>query len=343
VPSDHALLVRAVLDEYGELASRGMSRYLEGLRFPELAGLLADYPSRGGRLLRASLCIASARAFGASVREAIQSAISLELMHNAFLVHDDVEDESEERRGRPALHVLHGVPIAINAGDGLAVMSLEPLIHNRLILGPRLAFRVFGEAQRMACEAIEGQTLELKWRDENHVELRAEDYLRMVLKKTCWYTTIYPCRVGALIGSRDTLELDHFVRFGFFLGAAFQIQDDLLNLTGDHRRYGKELLGDIREGKRTLMLIHLLRVAPDAIRRRLRQLLALPRRERGDEQVRWIRRVMDENGSIDYARQTANALAGAAAFEFKGAFARAGASRDRDFIEALPYWMLERA
>jgi geranylgeranyl diphosphate synthase, type II len=332
-----------VLDEYGELASRGISHYLAGVEFPELAGLLADYPSRGGRSLRASLCIASARAFGAGPGEAIQSAIALELMHNAFLVHDDIEDESEERRGRPALHVLHGVPIALNAGDGLAVMSLEPLIHNRLILGPHLAFRVFAEAQRMACEAIEGQTLELKWRDENEVELSADDYLRMVLKKTCWYTTIYPCRVGALIGSRDGLELDVFVRFGFFLGAAFQIQDDLLNLTGDHRRYGKELGGDIREGKRTLMLIHLLGAVADDTRRRLERVLAAPRAERTDEQVRWIFGLMEENGSVNYARETANALAGAAAFEFDQAFSRAPASRDRDFIEALPYWMLERA
>ncbi len=78
----------------------------------------------------------------------------------------------------------------------------------------------------------------------------------MVLKKTCWFGTIYPSRVGAIIGTRDSIDLERFVKFGFFLGAAFQIQDDLLNLVAD-KRYGKERDGDIWEGKRTLMLIPL--------------------------------------------------------------------------------------
>ena len=113
----------------------------------------------------------------------------------------------------------------------------------------------------MARESIEGQAIELGWRRDNALRLGDADYLEMVLKKTCWYTTIYPSRVGALIGTRGDCDLDRFVRFGFFLGAAFQIQDDLLNLEGDPLRYGKELDGDLWEGKRTLMLIHLLRKA----------------------------------------------------------------------------------
>ena len=88
----------------------------------------------------------------------------------------------------------------------------------------------------------------------------------MVLKKTCWYSFIHPCRIGALIATRDTANLDRFNRFGYYLGAAFQIQDDLLNLTGDQNRYGKEIAGDLLEGKRTLMLIHLLKHADQRMR-----------------------------------------------------------------------------
>jgi len=344
MPSERALLVRSVLDDYGRATSAGIGRYMHNASDdPRLFELVNDYPSRGGRSLRASLCIAAARAFGGRPEHAIQSAIALELMHNAFLIHDDVEDESEERRGKPALHVLHGVPIAINAGDGLAVLSLEPLIDNRQTLGPRLAFDVLREAQRMALETVEGQTLELAWRHENATGLSTDDYLHMVLKKTCWYTTIFPCRVGALIGTRGGVEANAFVRFGFFLGAAFQIQDDVLNLVGDHRKYGKELGGDILEGKRTLMLIHLLGAVSEDTRRTLHRLLAGPRRKRRARDVERILRLMDTHGSIEHARETANALAGAAAFEFELAFANAKRSRDRDFIEALPYWILERA
>ncbi len=334
-------LVSAVLAEYGALAHQALGEYLRGEQ-PELYALAADYPTRGGRSLRASLCIASARVFGASIEQAINSAVALELLHNAFLVHDDVEDESEERRGRPALHVLHGVPIAVNVGDALAVMSLRPLIDNRRTLGTRVALSVLEETERMARESVEGQALELTWRRSNTLTLTSEDYLRMILKKTCWYTCIYPCRIGALIGTRDTHDLDRFVRFGFFVGAAFQIQDDLLNLIGDRKRYGKELNGDLWEGKRTLMLIHVLNRADPDERARLSSLLRKGRSRRTANDVRWMRARMDAHGSIDFARQTAHGLAGAARHECAHAYGEVPPSRDRDFLEALSSWALAR-
>jgi geranylgeranyl diphosphate synthase type II len=336
-------LVRDVLLEYGEIAQQALRGYLEtAARDDDVYQLAADYPLRGGRALRASFCIAAARVFGARVSDAVESAVSLELLHNSFLVRDDVEDESEERRGAPALHVLHGVPTAVNAGDALTVLGLRPLLRNRALLGPDVAWRILREAERMVRESVEGQALELRWRLENALQLTDDDYLRMTLKKTCWYTTIYPSRVGALIATRGAVDLDRFVRFGFFLGAAFQIQDDLLNLVGDHARYGKEIDGDLGEGKRTLMLIHLLRGAPDRERKRLARILSQPRRARRPADIRWIRERMDRHGAIDHARQVAHALAGAAMHEFKVAYRAVPESRDRRFIEALPYWVLER-
>jgi geranylgeranyl diphosphate synthase type II len=139
------------------------------------------------------------------------------------------------------------------------------------------------------------------------------------------------------------MDLDRFVRFGFFLGAAFQIQDDVLNLAGDSRKYGKELDGDLREGKRTLMLIHLLTNAPEADRIRLLRLLSMSRTEKPGREIAWVRRSMRRLGCVDYARAVAHSLAGAALHEFKVAFAPAPDSRDKQFIEALPYWVLERS
>ncbi len=247
-------LVVATLAEYGGLTRAALGDYLQP-REPRrhLYDLVADYPSRGGRMLRPSLCIATARAFGAGREDAVRTAVALELLHNAFLVHDDVEDESDERRGRPTLHALHGVPLAVNVGDALTLLGLRALLDNRLRLGPWLTMRILEEAERMARETVEGQAVELGWRRDNATELTETDYLQMVLKKTCWYTTIWPSRVGALIGTRSDRDLDRFLRFGFFLGAAFQIQDDLLNLLGDRARYGKEIDGDVWEGKRTVM------------------------------------------------------------------------------------------
>jgi geranylgeranyl diphosphate synthase type II len=307
-----------------------------------LYDLVADYPRRGGRGFRPSLCIATARAFGAPLEAALQTAVSIELMHNAMLIHDDIEDESDERRGRPTMHVSEGVPIAINVGDMLSMLSMKPLLDNRRTLGSGLSLRILEETERMARESAEGQALELGWRRDNVNDVVEADYLEMVLKKTCWLATIHPCRVGALIGSAGMLDLDCFIRFGFFLGAAFQIQDDLLNLVGDGKSYGKELGGDILEGKRTLMLIRLFEQATPAERTRLGAMLGQPRAERSDADTSWVRERMDAYGCIDYARQVAHGLAGAAHHEFTLLYQHLPDSRDKRFIEALPSWVIER-
>ena len=336
-------LVPAVLREYGDRARVALCDYL-GPREPKrhLYTLVADYPWRSGRMLRPALCIATARAFGAKLEEALASAVALELLHNAFLVHDDVEDESEERRGRPTLHALHGAAVAINVGDALLLLGLRALLDNQRVIGARLTLRVLEEAERMARETVEGQAIELGWRRDNAVHVSESEYLEVILKKTCWYSTIFPIRVGALIGTRSDAELDRFIRFGFFLGAAFQIQDDRLNLIGDHERYGKELGGDLQEGKRTVMLIRALSVASDDERVRLVDMLAAPRSARGAAELRWMRDLVSRYGCLEHARDVAHALAGAAAHEFATVFADVPDSRDKRFIEQLVRWVLER-
>jgi geranylgeranyl diphosphate synthase type II len=336
-------LVSATLSEYGDATRTLLFDYLpeaEPRRY--LYDLVADHPRRGGRAFRPSLCIATARAFGTPIEVALRTAVSIELMHNAMLIHDDIEDESEQRRGKPTMHMAEGVPIAINVGDMLSLLSMRPLLDNRQMLGSELSLRILEETERMARESAEGQALELGWRRDNVTDVAEADYLHMVLKKTCWLATIHPTRMGALIGSVGAMDLDKCIRFGFFLGAAFQIQDDLLNLQGDATAYGKEIGGDIREGKRTLMLIHLLSYAEDAERERLRCLLGQPREARTDRDIAWVRERMDAYGSLDYARQVAQGLAGAASFEFNQLYGHLPESRDKRFLEALPTWVIER-
>ena len=332
-----------VLREYGELTRTALREYLQP-REPDrhLYAPAADYPQRGGRMLRPSLCIATARAFGAPVEDAVRSAAALELLHNAFLVHDDVEDESETRRGQPTLHALHGVAIAVNVGDALSFLGLQALIDNRERLGLWLTMRLLDEASRMVRESIEGQAMELGWRRDNVLDLDEADYLAMVMKKTCWYTTVFPVRAGVLIGTRSDRGLDRFLRFGLLLGAAFQIQDDLLNLAGDPERYGKELGGDVFEGKRTLMLIELLRTASDPERARIADFLSSARAERRPADAAWIHERMCADGCLERARATAHALAGAARHEFEATFAGVPDGRDKRFVGELVTWVLAR-
>lgn len=339
-----AKLVPDMLREYGEATRARLFRYLpdrEPRRY--LYEPVADYPRRGGRAFRPSLCIATARAFGGAMDDVLGCAAAIEMLHNALLIHDDIEDQSDLRRGRPALHVLHGVPIALNAGDALTLLSLRPLLDNCHRLGSRMTMRIFEETERMARESAEGQALELGWRRDNVVDLGEAHYLAMVLKKTCWLGMIHPCRIGALVGTGDGIDLDPLVRFGFFLGAAFQIQDDLLNLAGDEADYGKELGGDLYEGKRTLMLIRLLEHSTPDERERLVTILAKPRTERAEAEVRWMRSRMDAYGCIDYAREVAHGLAGAALHELSLICQYLPDSRDKRFLEALPAWVIERS
>ena len=330
-----------MLREYGDLTRAALVKYLPS-REPRryLYDLLGDYPHRGGKMMRPSMCIAAARLFGAPLEDAMHTAVAIEILHNALLIHDDIEDGSEKRRGLPTLHLLHGVPLALNAGDTLTLMSLRPLLDNRSRIGERLTLRIIEETERMARECAEGQALELGWRRYNTTEIGDADYLEMVLKKTCWLATIYPIRVGALIGSRDSVDLDPFLRYGFFLGAAFQIQDDLLNLVGDDG-YGKEVNGDIWEGKRTLMLIHAIRESNAVERTRLSEVLCRPREGRTLSEVRWIRKLMNKYGCAEYARKIAHGLAGAALHEYSLISASLPDSRDKQFFEQIVTWVIE--
>jgi geranylgeranyl diphosphate synthase, type II len=335
-------LVSEVLREYGAAIRAELKRYLPvGGAERHLYDLLADYPGRGGKMMRPCICIATARAFGARVADALCSAVAVELLHNALLIHDDIEDGSTLRRGAPTLHLLHGVPLALNAGDALLLLSLRPLLDNANNVGPLLTERILRETERMAWESAEGQAMELGWQRDNCVDLSERDYLTMALKKTAWLGVIYPSRIGALIGTRSERNLDLFIRFGFFLGVAFQIQDDLLNLVAD-LRYGKEVDGDLFEGKRTLMLIHALREAKASERRRLTSLLARRREERKQTDVAWMRDLLQECGSIDYARRFAHGLAGAAAHECEIIFDGLPDSRDKAFMQSLATWVFER-
>ena len=318
---------RALLEQ---LPNREPRRYLYDL--------ISNQLSHVGKGLRPALCIATCRAFGGSTEQALPSAMSIELLHNAFLVHDDIEDGSLYRRNRGTLYVEEGIPIALNVGDAMNAISISSLTENIRILGAELAYRIFHEAQHLVLQSVEGQALELGWTRDNVFELTEDDYLRLILKKTCWYTCIHPCRIGALIGTAGAIDADRFNLFGFLLGAAFQIQDDILNLVGDRTQYGKEILGDIWEGKRTLMLVHALRECTVEQREQLRAILSVSREQRTEQDVQWVFRLFEHYGSIEFARTTLREVVRAALDEFDIAYRDASHSVDRDFIrELIPF------
>jgi geranylgeranyl diphosphate synthase, type II len=330
------------LNNYRELSITKLLEYIPE-REPRkyLYDLVTIYPKRAGKGFRPSLCISTCKIFGGKEHDAYNTAVALELFHNAFLVHDDVEDESSDRRGDPTLHEQYGIPVAINVGDAMNVLGIKPLMKNITILGPKLTWLVFSEVEHMVLEAVEGQAMELGWRRDNTCNLTDEDYLKMILKKTCWYTVIHPIRIGAIIGSGGTVNPDKFNRFGYYMGASFQIQDDLLNLLGD-KKYGKEICGDILEGKRTLMLIHLLNTCNEKEKERLIAYLAKNRADRNIPEMKWVMKMMYKYDCIEYGKNSAKNLAGAALKEFYTVFGDKQDTIDRQFIENMIMYMVNR-
>ena len=331
-----------LMARYARATRAELDRYLtSGAPAPYLDALLADYPSRGGKMLRPSICIANARVFGGGFDSAVRSAVAVELLHNALLIHDDIQDESELRRGRPTLHALHGAPLAINAGDALIFTALQPWIDAVRPGGAEVARQVLAVTMSMARQTAEGQALELGWRHDNVTDLTEADYLEMALKKTAWMGMIWPAQLGLIVGSGGRLDPERVLRFGYFLGVAFQIEDDLRNLSDDPG-YGKENNGDLLEAKRTLMLIHVRRTCEAADRARLDAYLALRRDQRSQEEVLWLADLMRRVGAVDYARRVAAAMGGAAAHEFELAYGDLADSEDLDFLAGLVRWVFER-
>jgi geranylgeranyl diphosphate synthase type II len=299
---------------------------------------MREYPSRPGKALRPALCLSAGRVFGASNDDVLGLAVAIELLHNAFLVHDDIVDGSEMRRGRPTLPATHGMAAALNAGDALAVVAGQVMRRATRRFGRELADLVWAEFDTMAMRTLEGQAIELGWQRDNFEAVKPQDYLHLIMHKTCWYTIIHPLRVGAIVGSGGTAPLAPIVRFGFHFGAAFQIRDDLLNLLGDEQMYGKEILGDLYEGKRTLPLVHLLSAARGADLDLVRDYLRRDRSERSSELVGAVRALMDDYGSIAFTTEYAEGILLVAEEYFEQAFAHARPGPDLDFLRTLvPY------
>ena len=313
MPYDAGLVNRILVEARNTVTAEMARLFAERKRtgYGPLYEMLADYPFREGKGLRPALCLAACRAVGGRTEQAVLSATALELFHNAFLLHDDVEDESEFRRGRITMLRAKGARIAINVGDATNVLAMEPLLGNTQRVGVRKALLILQEIERMARESAEGQAIELAWIADGNFHLHDRDYVRMAYKKTCWYTVIAPLRIGVICGvspgKNSPLEEDlrPLIELGFLQGIAFQISDDLLNLEGDIEQYGKEQSGDLWEGKRTVMLLHFLRTARASDRKKALRILTLPRSAKSQDDIVWMLDAMTKNGSLQYGRKLA--------------------------------------
>jgi geranylgeranyl diphosphate synthase type II len=274
-----------------------------------LYNMMRDYPSRPGKGLRPGLLLIFNRAFGGDDSIALNTAAALELFQNWIVIHDDIEDQSDLRRGLPALHLKHGIPLALNAGDALAGKMWELLLKNKSVMGLQKTLLVIEEFLNMYAETTAGQHIELSWVHALRWDISEEDYFNMCQRKTAWYTCITPSWTGALIAGVSSSMRATIVKFGMDLGVAFQIQDDVLNLVGDIGKYGKEIGGDLWEGKRSLVLINLLSKSSPSERDFAVDVLNKPREDKRQPELDEILRLIHKYDCVQYAVGVSQRLA----------------------------------
>ena len=342
--ADRAELVTVVDERLREVAKLVRRSMLDAMPDGEpsqwLYAPMREYPSRPGKALRPALCLSAGRAFGAEPNELLGLAVAIEMLHNAFLVHDDIADGSEMRRGRPTLAVTHGLAAALNAGDALAVIAGQVLRRATRRLDRDLAELVWAEFDTMAMRTLEGQATELGWQLDNVEDLRPEDYLDLIMHKTCWYTTIHPLRVGAIVGSGGTADL----------GSAGAVRLPLRRRVPDPGRPAEpgRRRAHLRQGDPRRPLRGQAHAAADAPavsvaqgrRPRARPRLSAPAvaSERSAELVQRVRALMDDYGSIAFTSEYAEGILLVAEEYFEHAFADAEPGPDLDFLRALvPY------
>jgi len=266
--------------------------------------ILTDYPTRQGKYIRGTLIVLLAQAMGADPQKAYQTAAAMQISEDWILIHDDYEDDSPMRRGKPALHKIYGDKLAVNAGDALHSLMWKILADNHNILGDQVSLRLIDEFYTMLAHTTLGQTTEINWTQTGKLT-SDEDWYFIADSKTGYYSIAGPMRFGAIIGGATPQELDLITEAGKNLGRCFQLIDDLLDLTGNFEGLKKSPGDDILEGKRTLPLGHLLKAANPQQVEKIIGILAKPRDQKTESEVKFIIDLMHQLGSIQYAQNLA--------------------------------------
>jgi len=216
----------------------------------------------GGKRLRPLLVLLSARAVGGSFKKVYNASVAVEFLHNFTLVHDDIMDNADKRRGRLTLHKKYDDSTAILTGDSL--LSIAYLYLLRDCDGKtREVVTAFTQG---VIEVCEGQSMDKDFETTTNVSI--DEYKVMIMKKTAAMSEMC-CKIGALLGGGSDNEIKALASFGRNIGMAFQVQDDLLDITGDENEFGKKVGGDLIEGKKTFLFINALSKAGGNERKKL--------------------------------------------------------------------------
>ncbi len=248
----------------------------------------------GGKRFRAVLVLLACEAVGGNSKQALNAAVAIEILHNFTLVHDDVMDHAELRRGKQTVHKRWDEGIAILAGDAMIAQAYNIMLKTK---SPRFReiISVYTDALIQVCE---GQGYDKEF--EKQRKLSINDYFRMISKKTGRVITA-AIEIGGLIGGGTTRQINALRKYGEYLSRAFQIQDDLLDIVGSASNFGKKIGGDVREGKKTYLLIKAIEQANEADLKLLNQIK--PGFGMIQAQIIEVKKLYKRTGALEAARE----------------------------------------
>ena len=286
--------------EVKDLVEQRIEKALTHTQLDRLSGAMMHLVDGGGKRLRATLPWLVAKAVGDSHSGLLDVGAAIEIIHNFTLVHDDIMDDDDVRRGRPAVHIEYDLPTAINAGDAMLAIAFEAMAVAEGIEAELLPFLV-KRIGRMVRKCSEGQQLDIEFEDREFVS--EEEYITMIHGKTA--AMFLTCaEVGSHLAGADSDTIECMHDWGLALGICFQLMDDLIDVLSDSDTLGKPSGSDVAQGKRTLMVIHALSQPTSQSKDDLLAVLG-----KGDtvnsEQVARAHKALEDLGSIDYSRARA--------------------------------------
>ncbi|MFH0949324.1 MAG: polyprenyl synthetase family protein [Candidatus Aenigmatarchaeota archaeon] len=258
----------------------------------------------GGKRIRPILAILTCKALDGEIKKVLPFAAACEILHNWLLIHDDIEDGDVVRRNQPTVWSKYGLAHGINVGDYMAHKVFELVLRCKDNgADNETVFRLIEALTITISKTAEGQTMDINMRTNNNPT--EDDYMKTITGKTAYYFTI-PIVGGAIIAGADSKIIDSIIKFGMNAGPAFQIADDILDMTEGKGR--NEIGRDIKEGKRSIMVVHCLSRCNNDERKRLLQILSKPADKTAENEVDYAKELFEKYGSIDYARKKAEEL-----------------------------------
>ena len=328
----HMIDVKKELARMSEEMDPAIRSYIKDELPENLIEACRQYPYAGGKRMRPAMVLSACGAVGGNKEKALPMAVAIEYIHNFTLIHDDLMDGDEKRRGMTTSHVKYGMPTAILAGDALFAKAFE------IMANMDIPAETMRKAMQIVTVAVwdlaRGQQMDVN--NENEGQVSMEDYIETIRLKT---SVLFAAGAasGALIGGANDDVVKAVHEYAMSLGVAFQMYDDILGIFGDPSKTGKSAGNDIRKGKSTVMVCHALKTIKDTKELETFKSI-LGKLDATDDEIEIARGILKKNGSLDYAVELATKYT-------KDAIAKLDVlkdSKDKEFMVALAEFAMSR-